>query len=89
MTKKKARKPGPRKHLVSDYTNRNCRCDRCKKAHRIKQAVKRAQLAQTDTATWNHGRNRTYINYKCRCEPCKAAHKVLLDSWRARQQGRV
>lgn len=66
------------------YTNRGCRCPRCREANRLAQAAWRA--GPHDPAMLRHGERSTYANQGCRCAACREAHRLYAA---ARRQARA
>ncbi len=69
------------------YSNRRCRCDRCRDAHTKElRDYRRRMLNNPDKIP--HGTSNGYNNYGCRCEPCTVARRVkdraLREARRAR-----
>lgn len=63
---------------VGTYTNKGCRCDKCKTAateYQRKRRAERAGLLAPDDP--RHGKYTTYVNYDCRCDECKLAWRAL------------
>lgn len=63
----------PRHGQASSYRNRGCRCDRCREAHRLDKARRRAEGPKgTYAKTAEHGTRSRYAR-GCRCDECRAA----------------
>lgn len=58
---------------ASSYTNRKCRCEECREAHRVACREARERRAQRTPPPEAHGNPFTYGNWKCRCEACRKA----------------
>lgn len=71
----------PRDHrhgTIGGYSNWDCRCDRCTKAHsayhkayvlktgRVKRTIEEIRA----NPRWKHGGKYSYYDKKCRCEKC-------------------
>lgn len=58
---------------LDGYTNRGCRCARCRRANANFCASKRKNRIESGCPSHAHGLN-GYTNYGCRCEVCVHAH---------------
>lgn len=76
----------------STYSDRNCRCRRCKVAYREWTSTrrKRATKAQPDIALMpaeEHGTLRGYKRWACKCEPCREAGRQDRATRKLEQRG--
>jgi hypothetical protein len=60
------------------YTNRNCRCDLCKKA--ASEYAKAKKLKGLPEGDKRHGTRNGYFNWGCRCDDCKLIGKEYASS---------
>lgn len=76
----------------STYSDRGCRCRRCKTAYRAWSKTRPARLpkAAVDVADMpdsDHGTWRGYTRWKCKCEPCRQAGRDHRDAKKLKQRG--
>lgn len=68
------------------YSNRGCRCDRCRAAHAAYQAEGRIRRARYYPRSHNDG---AYHNWGCRCAECRRAHAAHQRDYTARVRRRL
>jgi hypothetical protein len=72
---------------VNGYTNRKCRCSRCRVAWadwNWTRTRTREALLKADPSLAEHGKATTYGNWRCRCEPCTKAWRGAKAERKAR-----
>ena len=63
----------PRHGTTNAYGNYNCRCERCRQAHRISHAKYMHRVRAEGRILGKHGSKVAYES-GCRCDRCREAH---------------
>lgn len=65
----------PRHGTQNGYSNRGCRCDRCRAAN-VETMRRARERRASHVPEHRHGQYTTYTNYGCRCAPCTEANRL-------------
>jgi hypothetical protein len=75
---------------IGTYTNRRCRCDKCRAAwtaYCMDLRRRRREKAESGLISVPHGTDGGYGNYHCRCFRCRLAHSRTKAAYKVRLKG--